>query len=558
MRPGAWVGMAAAVLLATAGCAKQGYPTGGPKDVRPPQTVGSKPPSESRNFDRQQFYIEFDEYVVLKNADQNVLVSPPMKHKPEYTVKGKRVVVKLNDTLQPQTTYLFQFKEAVADYTEGNVLPSCEYVFSTGGQMDTMMMVGTVSNARDGKAWGETLTVVACREGDTVPSLVTRTDKEGNFAFHYIPAGNYRLTAIEDRNRDLRVDDAEAVAWDTTLYAAADSVDSAHMVRLRISAPERKVQRIMKSEFEEKGRIVISTAAPLVHPTVSGEKAEWRLNAGRDTLTVWCLNAECDSTVLVVADEGLQDTLKLRYRPKRTRASRGGRGRNQQPEAEKKPLMHSLCTGTAAHYDDLRLGFRNPIAKVADSAVAEVMRLKDSSVVAAPLVLDSSGLEARIGATLHSGEKYTIRLREGLFTDLYGTASDSLRFDLTPRDYGTITLHVKNNTGEALVVELLDSRDTVVRVQPVPDDGTVSLTHVDAGQYRVRAVYDSDGNGRWTTGDYRLGRQPERTRLFGKTLNVREKWELEERWTIGIKQGQRQTNPNIPHPVRGQRKKQNP
>ena len=97
------------VLVAIAGCARQGYPSGGPKDVVPPAALGTSPQNESRNFGARQFYIQFDEYVVLKNAEQNVIISPPMAVKPEFTTKGKGVLVKIKDSLQPGTTYLFQF-----------------------------------------------------------------------------------------------------------------------------------------------------------------------------------------------------------------------------------------------------------------------------------------------------------------------------------------------------------------------------------------------------------------------------------------------------------------
>jgi 5-hydroxyisourate hydrolase-like protein (transthyretin family) len=163
-----------------------------------------------------------------------------MKQKPEYSTKGKGVLVKLNDTLLPNTTYLFQFKEAIADFTEGNLLPSFEYVFSTGADLDTMSLSGHVLDARSGKPWKETVTVMAYQveseewraengerrtESDTVacseqPDFVTRCDKEGNFAFHYIPEGRYRLVALEDKNRNLRVDATDPVAWDTTLVAS--------------------------------------------------------------------------------------------------------------------------------------------------------------------------------------------------------------------------------------------------------------------------------------------------------------------------------------------------
>ena len=516
-------------LLLLASCAKQGYPTGGPKDVTPPQALGAKPANESRHFAAREFYIQFDEYVVLKNADDNVLVSPPMAQKPEFTTKGRGVLVRLKDTLQPNTTYLFQFKEAIADFTEGNALPSYEYVFSTGEGMDTLMLAGSVAASRDGKPWKETLSVLAYRPDDTVPAFVTRTDKEGRFAFHYIPAGSYRLVALEDKNKNLRVDSTEAVAWDTTLTAATDSVDSTRLAQLCISAPDRSRQRVLKAEFTAPGRIAISAQLPMRNPRLEGERLEWRQNAKGDTLNIWCLNEQCDSTVLILTtDEGLRDTLKLRYRKP---AARGRRG-NQQPP--KTPLMRTLCDGTKAYYDSLMLAFNAPVHALAGEwPQAEVMHLKDSIVGRCAIRLDSTGLGARLDTVLRSGEEYQISLADSLFADLYGHPSDSLRFKATPRDYGILTLRIDNRTGHPLVVEVLDGKDTVVLQRPLAGSGTLRFTHLPAGDYRLRAVVDRDGNGRWTTGDYLLGRQPEEHHLFDKTLSLREKWEMEEQWSVG-------------------------
>lgn len=536
--------LALLLFLFLSSCARQGYPTGGPRDIIPPLPLDTRPRNESRHFKADEFYIQFNEYVVLKNAEHNVLVSPPMKHKPEFTTKGKGILVKINDTLQENTTYLFQFKEAVADFTEGNLLPSFEYVFSTGADMDTFMLGGRVLDPLGGKPWKETVTVMAYRvdstapeglsaTGDTMacslqPDLVTRCDKEGFFAFHYIPAGSYRLVALEDKNRDLRVGVDEAVAWDTVPTASADSIDSAHVAMLSISRPAQRLQRITKSEFVERGRIVVTTQLPMTHPTVSGEEVEWRLNARRDTLTLWCLNARCDSTVLVVSDEGLQDTLKLRFTEKRkgTRRLAGTR-------EEKTPLVKALCSGNNAYYDDLRLAFSNPVVKMADSALAEVMLLKDSTVTRCPLSVDSSGLTARLEIALKSGEQYSVRLRDSLFTDLYGNVSDSLVFTLTPKDYGILSLAVTNATGSPLVVEVLDDKDTVVQSKTLDAiRSTLRFTHLPAGNYRLRAIVDRNGDGHWTPGDYRRQQLPETALLFDKTLNLREKWEMEEQWKV--------------------------
>lgn len=511
-------------LVALAGCAKQGYPSGGPRDVTPPSALGTKPANESRNFGERQFYIQFDEYVVLKNAEQNVIVSPPMDPKPEFTTKGKGVLVKIKDTLQTNTTYLFQFKEAIADFTEGNLLPSFEYVFSTGSAMDTMMLAGRVENARDGKPWKETVTVLAYKGDDSVASFVTRADKDGRFAFHYIPAGDYRLVAVEDKNRDLNVGDDEAVAWLEQTFAATDSVDSASMAKMRISAPIRTKQRVLASEMPTKGRIMIVTAAPMHDPVVSGEQVVQRLNGKGDTLNLWCINPLCDSTVIILSDEGLQDTIKLRYKPPR----RGRPGATP----SKPPLMSSLCSGQSAWYDRLELAFVNPIVRQSDSLEVEMMRMKDSTVSRCAVVLDSGGMKATIQAAVKADEDYKMFIPAGMFTDLYGEASDSLRFTLKPKDYAILTIDIDNRTGSALVLELLDGKDTVVSRQTLKASGSLRFDHIGGGEYRMRAVIDTDGNGQWTEGDYRAGRQPERWLIYDKTLQMRERWEIEERWEI--------------------------
>ena len=504
MRRNTLIGVLLTLLLtAIAGCAKQGYPNGGPRDEQPPTVLGTKPQNEGRNFGDRQFSISFDEYIVVKDADNNVLISPPMREKPEFTTKGKRLVVKINDTLQPNTTYLFQFKDAIVDFTEGNALPSFEYVFSTGDKMDTLMLAGRVLGAHDGKPWKETVTVMAYK------------------AEHVVD--------LESGNRDLRVGRGESAAWETTLVQASDSIDSANVTLLRISAPDRSVQRVVKAEFCARGRASIVTLLPMQEPALTGDSLEWRLNKGRDTMTVWFRNVRCDSTQLVLSDSGLQDTLKLRFREAKRRLRRGGASHQQKSE---EALVRPLCSGSSAFYDDLRLGFSVPIAAMSDSAQVEVLRMKDSSISRYPIVMDSSGMEARIMATLRSGEEYQMHLRDSLFTDIFGHCSDSLDFSLTPCDYGILSLQLTNKTGSPLVVEVLDKNDTVVARRSVIASGEVRIDHLKADEYRLRAVLDSDANGVWTTGDYIKGRQPEYIVYYSKSLKLREKWELEEYWIL--------------------------
>ena len=42
----------------------------------------------------------------------------------------------------------------------------------------------------------------------------------------------------------------------------------------------------------------------------------------------------------------------------------------------------------------------------------------------------------------------------------------------------------------------------------------------------------NDGDGKWTPGDYWQQRQPEPVIYFNKTLELRENWDMEEKWEI--------------------------
>ena len=63
-------------LLLTAACASMGTPTGGPRDEEPPRFVRSNPAPGATNVKRNHISLEFNELVNVKDAFQNVVVSP--------------------------------------------------------------------------------------------------------------------------------------------------------------------------------------------------------------------------------------------------------------------------------------------------------------------------------------------------------------------------------------------------------------------------------------------------------------------------------------------------
>ena len=81
------------VLLAS--CAQMFPPSGGEKDVTPPQILEEKttPKNRTVNFNSKTIVLVFDEYVKLNNPGEQIIISPAMEEKPDYVLKGKKLFI---------------------------------------------------------------------------------------------------------------------------------------------------------------------------------------------------------------------------------------------------------------------------------------------------------------------------------------------------------------------------------------------------------------------------------------------------------------------------------
>ncbi len=207
-------------------CAKIGAPSGGPKDVTPPKVLESDPVNYATHFKKERISITFDEFIQLKDIDKSLIISPPMKEKPYARMKGKTLLVDLNNELKDSTTYTLYFGNSIADLNEGNVLSNYEFVFSTGNHIDSMSVTGKLVDAFDLKPPKDPVYVMLYENlNDSaplldMPSYIGKTDNEGNFAINNVKTDTFRIFALADGNSDLKYDmPTEAVAFiDSSFY----------------------------------------------------------------------------------------------------------------------------------------------------------------------------------------------------------------------------------------------------------------------------------------------------------------------------------------------------
>ena len=234
------------VLFFVCSCARMGNPDGGWFDETPPRVVSASPADKGTNCKSNKVIINFDEFIKIENASEKVVVSPPQHEQPEIKAAGKRIIIELKDSLKDNTTYTVDFSDAITDNNEGNPLGNYTYSFSTGDQIDTLEVSGTVLTADNLEPVKGTLVglyrltesqLEGIANGMAVNAFdsiifkepfvrVARTDSRGKFIIRGIAPGSYRVVALNDMDGNFMYSQAaEAFAYNYDLIVPSCAPD---------------------------------------------------------------------------------------------------------------------------------------------------------------------------------------------------------------------------------------------------------------------------------------------------------------------------------------------
>lgn len=194
-------------VLILVACAKVGSPDGGPYDETPPKFLTSTPLANATNNKIKKIVLEFDEYVKIENANEKVIISPPQIEQPDIKASGRKVVVELFDTLKENTTYSIDFSDAIVDNNEGNPMGNFAFTFSTGENIDSMEVSGTVLNAEDLEPIKGIMVGLYSDLSDSAFTTkplerVARTNGSGRFVIKGVAPGSYHVFALQDADQN--------------------------------------------------------------------------------------------------------------------------------------------------------------------------------------------------------------------------------------------------------------------------------------------------------------------------------------------------------------------
>lgn len=192
-------------------CANMAAPQGGPRDSLPPKVVLMNPGYGTTKFAGKRIFIEFNEYVQVKNQQKEIFVSPFMEKKPVISLRGKGVQIDLKQDLDSNQTYAINFGKSIQDNNEGNPYTGLRYVFSTGSEVDSLLMSGYTVDALTADTVGNAFIFFFDPKADSLPAtdstmfkskplVVARSYSNGVFLAENLKPMDYRVYALLDKN----------------------------------------------------------------------------------------------------------------------------------------------------------------------------------------------------------------------------------------------------------------------------------------------------------------------------------------------------------------------
>lgn len=473
-------------------CASMMIPTGGPRDTLPPVIVNMTPDNFSTDrplVGHGKIYIEFDEFVQLKDQQKEFFTSPQMKKKPTVTLRGRGIVIQLRDTLLPNTTYALNFGSALRDNNEGNPLHSMRYVFSTGPEIDSMILSGYTADAYKADSVSKTFiwffpadSVEDIAEYDSTifkykPAVIARAENNGIFIAQNLKPVPYRVYAVQDKNdNQLYEPGSDQVGFLDGTYNPAALPDFAmwyDSLRHYVSAEPQlylrmftdrafRRQVLAQSERPLQHKALLYFSAP--HPQIDSIRFDSipeggfivdPQTVGRDTLALWFTvpSAQLPDTLRgsvtyfkhdsVNVLRRVTEPLKLswrfietkeqqREREKLERERRRAEEAGEEWTEPRKPSPFAFklpLNGEINPENHLTVDFDYPLARLDSAAMLLTLLKADNSVEDVPVrfVRDTALLRRwYVRAPWKPEGQYTLTIPAGAITDVAGFTNDSI------------------------------------------------------------------------------------------------------------------------------------
>lgn len=530
-------------MLLLYSCASTGNPSGGPKDKNPPKVLEEKSTSNFQtNFAKQLIELNFDEFINLKNPQQQVVVSPPLIYPLQFEHRGKRVRIKFHEDeiLKDDVTYSISFGDAIEDFRESNKLENLKFVFSTGDILDSLSFSGSVLDSYTREPAKDILVMLY----DTLyrdsipyqdrPYYFAKTDEEGKFSIENMKSDTFRIFALGDANLNYIYDqDSELIGFSDSLYIISDSVRSSIKMEVFTGKTEPSIFDINKGEYGVI-RLEFDQSPVDVSYSVTDTTMSVYPQVKKDSLLLW-YDTPNDSLFTFYIQE---DTININTNT--LKKSKAGPLTNIDVNAK-------LSSGIMKR-DSLKFTFNHPMSTI-DTSLIKLYYTNDTLEQALEGwktgVLDNDPFGIYITYRWNEQDTISVSIDSLALLDIYKNTIDSfgLKFKIEQAEKRGIIqfelIEIKDSID--YVVEFRKSNKLVKKLVMTSENNTAVLPGLKAGEYKATIIEDINKNRRWDAGNYLEHRQSEVIRTVD-IEELRENWEVEAKVNWSQVLNQKPTN----------------
>ena len=518
-------------------CAKRGSITGGLKDTLAPVLKYSSPKNMTTNFEGNEIILGFDEYVKLKNLNKQLIISPPMKHEPLIlpTNASKVITIKIKDTLQPNTTYSFNFGQSIADNNEGNAINQFKYIFSTGPYIDSLSISGQIKDAYE-KNVDNFVSVMLYEVNDTFkdsliykqsPRYITNTlDSLRTFKLENLKAGKYLLLALKDKGSNNRYNPKDDKIGFLKHYITVPNDTVFELELFKEVLPLKTFKPIQASGnrlyLPYEGKQDFKTSKPKIVLKHGNDVLETIVTAfpKKDSLQVWYKPIKADSLSMEVSRENYNKKFSFKVKD------------------QKKDTLNitALQNGVINFRDRFTLESSTPLVKFDKSK----MRLVNKDSVAVDFTTEYDEFEQKLYVDFKKEpvEKYNVTFFPGALTDFYEKTNDTLAYKLTTKehsDYGNLVLNLQNVKRFPIIVEATNAKGDVVYASDYSEGKTkLEFNLMVPDKFTIRIIYDDNKNKKYDSGNFLNKTYAEEVFYYQTEVDVRTNWDVDQAIDLSV------------------------
>jgi uncharacterized protein (DUF2141 family) len=532
------------IILTTllSSCAEQRPLSGGPKDSTPPRLDSARysTPNLQTNFREKEIILSFNEWIVLNDPTNQILISPPLQNRPEVKIKHKSVVLKFKEELVPNTTYSIQFGEAVKDFTENNPAQNLRFVFSTGPVLDSLAISGQIVDAISAEPAEKIWVMLYDKNDDSLPYnerpvYVAKTDAQGVFKLENLRSGNFKVFALADNNSNYKYDRGEQIAFLNDPIFLSDSTEG--ILKLRLFKEDEPLS-ILSSKLIGKNKYRIQFNRQIsdsisVDISENGKNVETFKEFGRDTLLVWWKTTNATNLILTVNALNFIDTFDIsegesgNWPDKALVYSVPETGTTQKTKGKPEEKKFNLHPSNPSVVD-----YSRPIKEIDFSKVILKDSLSNAETITERKSNQFRSFQFQTKEQLKS-QQAELCVLPGAILDIWGeTNSDTLKRKysvLKNKDLGNLKVSISNaDSTMNYIVKLLDDKESALYEFKFSAQSTwvKEFKQLEPNRYSIEIIHDKDADGKFTVGNYLKKIQPE-TVTKSKPTNLRADWDNE-------------------------------